>query len=155
MSKKAGTTPKKSTPKRRSPVKRRHQADAEMEVTGFEENAGNLSKRSRKSLDLDFDDSATDWSEDLMELFSDKFEEKSPTSKLSGSFKHVGLKESNLLKAPKRSSFGGRKIGITSAERQLKYGSRRSLELPKSSDQTSPPPTTSRHRKLDLSPKKK
>lgn len=60
-----------------------------------------------------------DFSE-LEKLFEEQFKEKSPTSKLTSSFGHVGLKESTLMRQPKMSSFGHRTIGLTAAERRQK-----------------------------------
>lgn len=95
---------KKSSPKR-SPSKRSH-------------------SKGRKSPDLSGIVSENDGSEDLRELeklFEEKFKDKSPTSKLSSSFSHVGFKESSLMRQPRLSSFGHRTVGLTADERRRKF----------------------------------
>lgn len=85
-----------------------------------------------------FSETEPDWSDDVESLFADKFKEQSPSSKLSRSFGFVGLKESNLLKQPKRALTGSRSIGLTSSERERKRATNRSLEYPRVSSRLSP-----------------
>lgn len=123
MSKKA--SPEKS---RRSSLKRTrsHRQDS-----NNEEAESPTSKRFHTSPDNDADLSSivTEYS-DTEEELAKLFQEKSPASKLSNSFKYVGLKESNLLKKPKVSSLGRRFIGLSSEERERKRRLNRSLDYP-------------------------
>ncbi|KAG4068931.1 hypothetical protein HA402_005079 [Bradysia odoriphaga] len=130
---------KKSTPvkDRRSSLKRSHRDDDEMnpaEDTKFSPNRS-LTKRFRPDPDIDLsgifsEDIVSDTEEDIAKLFEEKFQEKSPASKLSSSFKHFGMKDSKLLKQPKVSSLGRRTLGLTSEERERKRRLNRSLDFP-------------------------
>lgn len=149
------------SPAKRRSLKRTHHFDSGDEES-FEPQSRPMAKRHREDPDLSdiatgYSEPDEDWS-DIEKLFADKFEEKSPTSKLNSSFKHVGLKESSLLKQPKLSSSGRRTIGLTADERHMKrkHAMNRSLDFPKmrSRSPSSSKSPRRRHRSLSRSPKK-
>lgn len=121
MSKKSSTPDKdrKRAPKRSY----RDDDDDEMDLSDFSPNRS-MPKRSRRDSDVDLAGllKESDAEEDIVSLFEGKFQEKSPASKLSSSFRHFGMESYGSFKKPKRSSFGG----LTSAERERK----RSLNFP-------------------------
>lgn len=137
---------------RRTSLKRTHHKESNIELDEAES-----AKKNRTSHDIDLSDILTvnsDTEEDIVRLFDEKFQEKSPASKLSGSFRHVGLNESNLFKKPRLSltSHGRRSIGLTAAEREQKRKMSRSLDY--SSVPTFKSPLKPRHRSVSRSPKK-
>lgn len=128
MSKLPGSTPKKSS------LKRSHRMAEPESEKACPNNRSQPKRVCKGDADIDISDIAHDSQEewdgdDLQKLFEDKFQEQSPSSKLSLAISFVGLKESNLMKRPKLSSSGSRSIGLTAAERQRKRANR-SLDYP-------------------------
>lgn len=148
---------KSSTPNkgRRSPFKTKRKYDALLDDDDLSAEIspnGSISKRFRHDSDIDLsgilsEDVVSDREAEIAQLFAEKFQEKSPASRLSSSFQHFGMNESKLLKQPRTSSLGRRTIGLTSEERERKRKVNRSLNFPVA-------PKSPRRRLPSRSPKK-
>lgn len=105
MSKSRETTAKRGSPKRRP-------SQDEMDVEESKSPSSRRLLQLENSSQNDDDDNFK-----VPAMFLEKFQEKSPTSKLTSAFGRASLEYSNRLREAKTSSRGGRSIGRTAEER--------------------------------------